>query len=653
MNERLIQIPMMSRLAPVTVRAEGQTKVYQCVFSVGAQVRRYDWWKEEYWIEELEVSRAAVDLSRLNNGAPLLNSHQRWDLRSVIGVIERAWIEEGKGIAEFRFSAREEVKPINRDVDDGVIRNLSAGYEVLEMKDVGRDEKTGYRIMRATRWAPHELSLVPIGADQDAQLRSHDPDRRVQCRVFLDVDAGGAAGAVKPAPTEVADPKAGAEEGTPKERSNPEPTPGVTIIMDQPKKEEPSAADLERQRTKEIADLGDAYSKYVTQKDIGDAIRNGRTAEQFKDTIMEKMQSRHTDTSALHIGLSGREIQRYSLARAIVASISGDWANAGFERECSRAVEKLVGASPEGFFVPYEAFKRDFNVGTSTEAGNLVETALRSDLYVDALRNAMVLSRMGIRVLAGLSGNVDIPRKSVAGTIGMLSEIGSASETNPQTALLSLRPKRLGAYTEYSKQALIQSAMALEPMLRDDLLLGAAVKMENQVLNGVGSSNEFTGLRVTSGIGTVAVGTNGGALTWGLLVDLESACANSNAEPDRLAGYVTNTRVRGKAKQIQKGTNLPFIWTEGEQPLNGYRAGITNNIPNNLTKGTSTTVCSAALFSSDWSMYVLGLFGAPDITVDPYTKADTGQVRITLNQFADGGLRQPATVAKCEDITTA
>ena len=159
----------------------------------------------------------------------------------------------------------------------------------------------------------------------------------------------------------------------------------------------------------------------------------------------------------------------------------------------------------------------------------------------------------------------------------------------------------------------------------------------------------------TTGVGATAsttAGTNGAAVSWADFVNLESACANSNAEPDRLAGYLTNTKVRGKAKQVQKGTNLPFIWDAGAQPLNGYRVAVSNNVPSNLTKGTSTTVCSATIFSSDWSMGVLGLFGAPDITVDPYTKADTGQVKITLNQFMDFGVRQPAAFAKIEDQLT-
>jgi hypothetical protein len=112
-----------------------------------------------------------------------------------------------------------------------------------------------------------------------------------------------------------------------------------------------------------------------------------------------------------------------------------------------------------------------------------------------------------------------------------------------------------------------------------------------------------------------------------------------------------NTRTRGKLKQTQKGTNLPMIWQDGNsgQPLNGYQVAVTNNLPNNLTKGTSTTIASAGIFGSDWSMAVIGLFGAPDITVDPYTMADSGQVKITLNQLADMQVRQPACIAQIQD----
>jgi len=257
---------------------------------------------------------------------------------------------------------------------------------------------------------------------------------------------------------------------------------------------------------------------------------------------------------------------------------------------------------------------------------------------------------MGVRFIYGLTGNIDMPRKATPTSLSRLTEIGSASETSPLTAKVTLSPKRVGGYVEVSKQALIQSSMSLEAMIRDDLLASAASELEDQCINGNGTAPNILGIRNYTTIGSTTAGANGAAPAWSHFVDLESACANSNAEPDILAGYVTNTKVRGKLKQTQLGTNLPFIWQNGEQPVNGYRVGISNNAPSNLTKGTSTTVCSAALFSSDWSMAVVGLFGAPDVIVDPYSKADSGQVKITLNQFSDMGIRQPAAFSKIVDL---
>ncbi len=185
--------------------------------------------------------------------------------------------------------------------------------------------------------------------------------------------------------------------------------------------------------------------------------------------------------------------------------------------------------------------------------------------------------------------------------------------------------------------------------MRADLLAGLAVQLQDQVVNGSGSGANMRGIRNISGIGSVVGGANGLAPAWSHFVDLESACANVNAEPDRVSGYLINTKTRGAAKKTQKATNLPFIWDNGDQPLNGYRVAVSNTVPANLTKGTSTTICSSIIFGSDWSMDVLGLFGAPDIVVDPYSLATTGQVRVTLNAFADHNVRLAACFATMDD----
>ena len=616
----------------------------------------YERW---FGIEVLRHSPDSVDLTRLGDGRhPLLLNH---DTEKQIGVITSVRIDDDKVLrGTARFSRSQLGQEIQQDVEDGIRSLVSVGYMIEEIEEVERaaDDtlttkrrlsgeeferemraqhgdgffRSGLAAARAkgqeppvfvvTRWVPFEGSIVPVPADTS-------------------VGVGRSAG-VEPAPQSPAAPAAQAAAPA-------APSP-IVIVEKHMETVTKSPADLELERVRGIIALGEQYAKYLKPNDAADAVRGSTTLDAFKEHIMKCMAAQHTDISAAAIGLSSNEVRRYSLGRMLISKLTGNTKLAGFELECSRAVAQLVGQDPEGFYVPPDVFRRDFNVGTATEAGNLVATDFRGDMFTDALRANMVMGSLGVTYLFGLSGNVDLPRKATPSTLGMLTEIGSASETAPVTAKATLTPKRIGGYVEVSKQALIQSGIPLENMIRDDLLVSAAVLLEDQGINGAGTGANIRGLRNVVGISTVTESNNGAAPSWGSIVDLESACANANAEPDTRAGYLINTKTRGKLKQTQKGTNLPFCWDGGPQPLNGYRAAVTNNVPSNLTKGTSTTVASAALFGSDWSNVVIGTFGAPDVVVDPFTLADTGRVKITLNMFADVAHRQPATTAKREDL---
>ncbi|HCV78819.1 MAG TPA: hypothetical protein DGS68_19170, partial [Pseudomonas sp.] len=156
---------LRAAVRPGTVDTEART--VELVWTTGAKGRRWAWDVGSY-MEELDLSPDSVRLERLNNGAPLLNTHSTYDLDDVLGVVERAWIEGGEGRALVRFSEREEVEPIFRDVKSGILRNISVGYavhryEVIEAED---DKLPTYRAMD---WEPLELSLVPIGFDDGAK----------------------------------------------------------------------------------------------------------------------------------------------------------------------------------------------------------------------------------------------------------------------------------------------------------------------------------------------------------------------------------------------------------------------------------------------------------------------------------------------------
>lgn len=170
----------MERLAsfrPATFNAEART--VEVIFTTGADVERRDWWTGARWIERLRVARDAIDLTRLNAGAPVLNTHSSWDLGDVIGVVERAWIEGAEGRALLRLSDREDVQPIVRDIQAGIIRNISVGYTVEKWRVTEATGNSG-EIREALSWTPAEVSFVPVPADAGAQVRSVPRNTRGQ-----------------------------------------------------------------------------------------------------------------------------------------------------------------------------------------------------------------------------------------------------------------------------------------------------------------------------------------------------------------------------------------------------------------------------------------------------------------------------------------
>ena len=183
---RTTEMPMQRREAcfsPDSFRQEsGAQATVDLVWTTGATVRRTDWWTGRKYDESLVVSEEAVDLSRLNAGAPLLDSHDAGSTSAVIGVVERAWIEKGNGFATVRFSERAEVAPIVADVKAGILRNISVGYAVRKY-EVTENESSGVDVRRAVDWTPMEISVVAVPADAGAGFRAEST--RFPCEMIL------------------------------------------------------------------------------------------------------------------------------------------------------------------------------------------------------------------------------------------------------------------------------------------------------------------------------------------------------------------------------------------------------------------------------------------------------------------------------------
>lgn len=189
------QITQTTQMLPAMLRAaqiepssfNADKRTVEVVFTTGAKVRRYDYWRERWYDEELVVSEDAIDMTRMNAGASVLNTHGQYDLNDVIGVVEKAWIAGTEGRASVRLSDRPEMAGIVSDIQSGVIRHISAGYSVQRMEVIRPEERTDGGadwLYRAVRWTPAEISFVPVPADAGSGTRSK-PEQGTQPCEFV------------------------------------------------------------------------------------------------------------------------------------------------------------------------------------------------------------------------------------------------------------------------------------------------------------------------------------------------------------------------------------------------------------------------------------------------------------------------------------
>lgn len=180
-----VELPLQLREAAVEPKSiDAEARTAELVWSTGARVKRFGFFEDDYY-EELSLDPKHVRLARLNNGAPVLNAHQRFDVKGVIGVVERAWLKDNEARAKVRFSERTEVDPVWQDVQNGILRNVSVGYAVHRFEDVTKENsKDNLKVMRAVDWEPMEISIVPVGADGLAGMRSQDDKQTNRCLII-------------------------------------------------------------------------------------------------------------------------------------------------------------------------------------------------------------------------------------------------------------------------------------------------------------------------------------------------------------------------------------------------------------------------------------------------------------------------------------
>jgi len=557
--------------------------------------------------EVLVHTAKAVDLSRAP--FPLLTSHDTQ--QTPVGIVESLKIAGGKLRGVLRFSSRAD--GLWEDVKAGVLRHISIGYQILE----GKEDADG--IYRATKWMPYEVSLVSVPADPTVGIgRSHRGNNMSTETIENDN-----------------------EKMTRSER-----------------RREKHSLQREIDRAEAINRLAELYNADPAM--TREFIASDRHPDEFRKALRDAMPpappNRQLDST---IGMSGREIENYSFVRAIRGQLDPKYAmrEGGLELEASQAMARMLGREPQGVFIPVGDLSRDLSVGTATAGGHTVATDLLASDFIAMLRNRVQVIRAGAKVMSGLVGNVAIPRQTSSSTAYWVSEGSVVTESQQAFDQISMTPKTVGGYTDFTRKLMLQSSMDIENLVRSDLATVVALEIDRAAINGSGSGSEPTGILNTTGIGDVAGGANGLAPTYEHIVDLLSAIAAENADQGAL-GFITNSAVRGKLLKTTKvsgDAGAGFVWEPGMDidvgRMLGFRAAVSNQVPSDLDKGSSTGVCSAILFGA-WDNLLIGEWGGLDLMVDPYSLSNSGSIRVVALQDIDIAVRHAEAFAAMQDALT-
>lgn len=586
--------------------------------------------------EVLDHSPESVDLSRLNDGAAVLVDH--WS--DQVGVTEKAWLDGSKGYATLRFSSGEYGSEVEQDIRDGIRRNVSIGYQVLEYGPVDPDELIdGIQVVHVTKWMPYEVSIVAVPADQTVGVgrsaRNITTEQAASLQALLDsvpdiqslLDAHTVNhGADDEEETET--PEQTADEAT-----------AEALEDDTPITPDDAEAVEINEDTKSLQLLTD-----VTMQDGADqAASQTKAATTTGPTY--SMESNHMKTNedevtnpSAGITLTPKEERSYNISKAILGAISGK--RSGLEFDISQQIAQDSKKDTSGFFMPTSI--RAFALGDPNTGGNLAFTQPGGDV-IDYLRATSRVVQLGAQVL-NLSAITAFPKLGSDIAANWVSEDGSnQAASSASVGQVILSPKTMVAGpVPYTLATLRAATYDVNSIITSNIYKSIAVSYDKAAVAGTGANGQPTGILNLSGLVSSSVQTSGSALTYASALDLWNIVAQKNANNGGTLSYLTCPQVITQARTtIRAGSNAQFIMLD-DGTIGGFKCVDSNNVPQLLS--------NQYLIFGDFSSVLLGNWGAVDITVDNLTLAGSAKVQITGAMLGDVQVKHVESFAIAKQI---
>ena len=508
---------------------------------------------------------------------------------------------------------------------DGGLKNVSIGYEIHDLREEPRGTLT------ATSWLPLEGSIVTIPADINVGIgRASGQNESKTVRVTRAHPTASAEQQEHSMSENTASAADTAEKTAQAEQAKPT-TPKVEIVREAPKRVDPiDSARLENERIAAIRKF--AEGKAIDQRQIDNWCESGATLTQVGEDFLKILEARSKAASQpADIGLSKKEVQQYSLMRAINASRNNDWRKAGLELEASKATSERAARdprSPLSFFVPAEIQRRDL-LATSTGSQLVMEDTLIGS-FIELLRNESAVLGLGATRLTGLTGNVKIPRQTGATSAYWLgTETTAITESQPSFGQVTLQPKSVASLVEVSHQMMQQSAISVENLLVQDMARSIALAVDVAAIRGSGTNGEPHGIVGVTNVGSFDVD---GTDTYGDVVSAQEDLMKANALNPSCAYLADPTSAKllmGRSRFAN--TDTP-IWNGSL--MSGTMAGFPCRASNQMSANT--------MLFGWWQSLIIAEWGVLEVAVDDTYNFAQGLSALRAWYTVDIGLRYPA-----------
>ena len=338
-----------------------------------------------------------------------------------------------------------------------------------------------------------------------------------------------------------------------------------------------------------------------------------------------------------------KEAKKFNLARAMFAVATGDWSKAQLEKsmgeECKRTLSTDVD-SKGGYIVPMIAQPR----------------------VIEKLRPQSIIFGLGVTELGDVGGSpIVFPKETGVPTIAEYAENGAISFSDPSWGEVTMEPKMLAGGVVSSRRLAGMANPALLPMLERRLASELALRLDYLCFKGTGSSNQPLGI-ANHAIGSVAIGTNGGPLTYAHLIDLEGTLEDLFALKGRL-GFAFHGKIRRKLAKLMDGDNRPLFNRDvagGSLPVRtliGYPYAVGMQLPTNLTKAAGVSL--AEVYFGNFEDAILAYFGplvleqTIEATVNSSSAFEKHQMAVKVVQDFDFRLARTDSFAMISDAETA